>query len=154
MSGSKKNSSRDEEVTEVKEADPVKAPVTPKRTYSNNMELDSDLFKLKIGNMKKNVGYHEKKPIFADVEHCHFFRTIDSSGRDQVKSSFVGGHTHAVNVSVDEKGKFIGKCGPATGGKIEGDQHVHEIIYIRSDKIFKRKFNEDAQISISNRSKI
>ena len=130
-----------------------KETVEPKRVFGKNMILDSDLFKLKIANMKKNVGYSEKKQILIDVEHCHFYRTIDSSGREQANSSFVGGHTHDVKVSVSQQGELKASCGKARGSKFE-DTHVHKIDYVRSDKIHRRRMNEEAQISINNRSNI
>ena len=33
------------------------------RVYSKDMEFDSDLFKLEAGNMLKNLGFDDKKPV-------------------------------------------------------------------------------------------
>ena len=123
-----------------------------KRVYSNDMKIDSDLFKLEVANMKKNIGYHNNNPLLADVEHCHFYRTIDSNGRQQTKCNYVGSHAHVVEITDDGKGNLLGSCGPAIGSKFK-DPHVHNVQYIRSDKISRRKLNEDAQLSINNREK-
>lgn len=123
------------------------API--QRNYSKDMVVDSDLFKLSVANLMKNVAYNDANPILVPVEHCHFFRTFDSSGKKQVTSNAVGGHYHNVTICVDENGKLSGKCGPAIGSKLN-DAHVHEIEYIRSSEIELRKINPKASQFIAN----
>jgi len=115
-----------------------------KRRYAQDLEFDSDLFKLEVTNMVKNLGAEDNNPILANVEHCHFYRTFDSNGRKQTRCSFVGGHTHDVEVKVNKNGELTATCSPAIGTKF-GDNHTHKIDYLKSDKLQKRKINEDAQ---------
>ena len=134
----------------------VKKEVETKRVYSANMKLDSDLFKLEITMMKKNIGYNNDKHILADVEHCHFYRTVDSNGRSQKNSSYVGGHSHDIEVFEvfkDGENHLKAKCSPAKGSKFV-DTHVHNVHYVRSDKIYRRKLNEEAQLAITNRERV
>ena len=116
-----------------------------KRVYKKDLEFDSYLFKLEVAKMIKNLGADDKKPIPAQVEHCHFFRTYDSNGKKQVKCSHVGGHTHEVTVTVDKDGNLKAKCSEAIGTKF-GDNHSHKVKYFKSDRLQKRKLNADAQI--------
>jgi hypothetical protein len=115
----------------------------PKRIYANQMDIDSDLFKLEIGSMKKNTGWNDKDPLIVNVEHCHFFRTFDSNGKKMDKCNHVGGHAHTVSVTLDPQGKFIGTCSPALNTKFD-DKHIHPVTYLRSDKVNKRVVNKEA----------
>jgi len=123
------------------------------RVYAQDLEIDSDLFKLEVNMMKKNLGADDKKPLLTGVEHCHFFRTYDSSGKKQNKCGSIGGHYHEVSVSVDSKGNLKAECSKAIGTKFN-DDHVHNVAYIRSDKVQKRTINEDAQMYIAKMEKI
>lgn len=124
------------------EVEEIKQPEI-KRIYNDGMHFDSDLFKLEVANMLKNIGYDDKDPVLKNVEHCHFYRTIDSNGRKQNRSSFVGGHTHDVIVKVNENNELVAECAPATGTKFN-DRHTHETTYLKSDAIEKRRMNKDA----------
>lgn len=138
-----------------------------KRKYRGTQILDHDLFKLEVAIMKRNISWN-KKPRWVDVEHVHFFHTIDSSGRTQTTSNKVGGHYHLVQVQknpdgslvVDEDGTPIVNVGPAiqdvqvrdpeTGEvRLEArtlpqDSHTHEASYRGSEKISPRKINKEA----------
>lgn len=123
----------------------------PKRIYAENISIDSDLFKLEVANFQKNLGFDDKKPILTGAAHCHFYRTFDSNGKKQTRCNFVGGHTHDVSIEVDAKGNFKATCSPAIGSKFM-DQHIHEVNYIRSDTVTRRKLNEEAQKYIASMS--
>jgi len=130
-----------------KPAEVKQAPI--QRNYTKDMNIDSDLFKLEVSNLMKNVSYDETRPILVPVEHCHFFRTFDSSGKKQTTSNAVGGHYHNVTICVDDEGNLSGKCGPAMGSKI-ADDHIHNVSYIRSNELELRKVNPKASQFIAN----
>ena len=131
----------------------TKKETAPKRVYSNNITVDSDLFKLEVESMQKNMGVQGQKPNIEKIEHCHFYRTFDSSGKETKRCSFVGGHTHEMTVSTDEKGNLIAEASEALGA-LQGDNHTHKVRYIKSDKIEKRRINTDAQAYIAQIEKI
>jgi len=114
-----------------------------KRVYNKDLEFDSDLFKLEVTNMLKNIGAEDKKPLLTNVEHCHFYRTYDSNGKKQTKCSSIGGHHHEITVSVDSKGNLVAECSPAVGTKFN-DNHTHKVTYLKSDRLQKRKPNIEA----------
>lgn len=115
------------------------------RVYAKQQELDHDLYKLKVASLVRNASYNESQPIFENVEHCHYFHSIDSRGRKMETSSKVGGHFHKMEVQPD--GTVI--CGPAvTEVKVKKhgrvvteyrtnrhDTHTHEVEYRFSEKI-------------------
>lgn len=120
---------------------------TPNRVYNNNIIIDSDLFKLEVEVMHKNMAVQGQKPNIEKIEHCHFYRTFDSSGKETKRCSFVGGHTHEMTVATDDKGNLIAECSTPVGGYLT-DTHTHKVRYIKSDKVEKRRINADAQAYI------
>ncbi len=132
-------------------------PVQPNRRYGNVKEIDSDLFKLELGYFDKNIGVKNtaKDAVMTKVEHAHFYHTIDSNGKRCDKCNAVGGHTHAVEVTVDGEGNLIANSGPAIGGypghrgntpktTVPGDSHTHKTTYIKSDRFEVRRRSEAA----------
>ena len=127
------------------------------RRYTGEFEIDTDTFKLERANMIKNLGVDDKNPIAVPAEHCHFFHTYDSNGKKMTRASAIGGHSHEVEISVDENGNLVGKCSPAIAVSkhlVGGDAHVHEVTYLKSDKLQVRKMNEDAQRIIAGMDKL
>lgn len=131
------------------------------RVYKGTQELDHDLFKLDVARMKKNVSFTEI-PIWNYSEHVHIFHTIDSSGKKQTECAPVGGHFHAVEVTMSPDGVPSLKVSKPmiwvlvrdrkTGKKVktavlmtdedpDSDDHTHEVIYLGSEKIRLRKTN-------------
>jgi hypothetical protein len=135
------------EVVTAEEVDVEEKEVLAKRVYTSNMTIDSDLFKLEASSMKKNVGIYDAAPMLIDVEHCHFYRTFDSNGKYMNKCNFVGGHTHEVKTSVSKDGLLSAECGSPIGS-VAGDKHTHAIRYIKSDRVEKRRINDEAQKTI------
>ena len=125
------------------EKETVEILAEPKRIYANQMEIDSDLFKLEAADMLKNSSWNDKDPVIEKVTHCHFFRTYDSNGKKMSECNKVGGHGHEIKISVDENGNFVGECSPAKGTKF-GDNHIHYVKYLRSDRVMRRTISEDA----------
>lgn len=133
--------------------------VKPKRQFKGEQIVNHDLFKLELANMKKNLSWTDY-PRLEDVEHCHFFHTIDKKGKKGEFSSPTGNHFHKVEYKVDEEGNLIGECGPplrkarkqygvdgngnpmykyvnepVNFGKGQSDTHTHDVRYVRSDTI-------------------
>jgi len=125
--------------------------VTPKRRYSNDLEVDTDTFKLELSYFIKNIGFDDQAPLPTSVEHCHFFHTYDSSGKPQDKCNSVGGHWHDIKVTLDEEGNLTAECSTPRSNRplIDNDSHVHKVTYIKSDRIQVRKLNPDAQKEIA-----
>lgn len=144
----------DFEETSKLENEPAETGTT--RRYSKFELLDHDLYKLEAASMLKNISYTDL-PHLVPVEHCHFFHTIDSTGKKQTTCNQVGGHFHEMIITeVPGKAPTV-KCGPAVryvlkkiGGKLrkvlevlQHDQHTHEVTYISSEKISPRKVNNE-----------
>lgn len=134
----------------------TKKPEAFKRVYKGEAEVDHDLFKLEVANLKKNISIDDEKPLYVGVEHCHFFHSYDSSGKKQETCNPIAGHSHKVDFEVDENGELNITCGPPivkSGGKylpLKNDTHTHDIRYLRSEKIKVRKINETANMYIDN----
>jgi len=122
----------------------------PKRIYKGEVEIDHDLFKLEVSNMRKNISINEEAPVYAGVEHCHFYHSYDSSGKKQVACAPIAGHTHLVEMYMSEDGTINAKVGPAVvkqGGKyvpFKHDSHTHDATYMRSERITVRQVNAEA----------
>lgn len=138
---------------ELKRGTPMEKKTTQtqtRRIYKGDMEIDHDLFKLEVSTARKNVSI-DNTPLYAGVEHCHFFHTYDSNGRKQAACSPIAGHTHQMEVTADDDGNLVAKAGPAVkyaGGKfipVSGDNHTHDTTYIASEKIQVRRVSAEAQ---------
>jgi hypothetical protein len=143
------------------------APSTARaRVFKGSIVMVHDLFKLLLSTMVKDVGFNPEKPVRQEIEHVHFFHTIDSNGRKQLYSNAVGGHFHACTV-VETDGVPEIKIGPplkAVRKKVRGgwvtaheaircgdevDNHTHAVEYIRSEEIKMRDHNTHANQFIS-----
>lgn len=121
-----------------------------KRRFAGQEKVYSDCFKLTVANFNKNVGTMDA-PLMVPTEHCHFYHTIDSSGREQNKCSSIGGHYHECKSTVDENGNLKVEVGPAIFKIKEHrkhlkrfpDEHTHKGMYIKSEEIEVRKISED-----------
>jgi len=97
------------------------------------------------------------------VEHCHFFHTVDSNGKVQDYSVPVGQHFHKMKVIRDPnkpseiisvecasgplKWSIVKKYGKRQRGVVpfsQFDEHKHETIYLKSDKLHRPDMNPDA----------
>lgn len=133
------------------------APTTQKRVFGQGKKLIHDLFKLSVAKMRRNDSWNEERPIYIELEHCHIFHTIDSSGRKQDTCSPVGGHHHKMTVTYSADGAPTVTCSPAmkyvrkrVNGEntrvlveIEDDDHTHEVEYIRSEEIEPRRVSAE-----------
>lgn len=124
--------------------------------------LDHELFKLLPAPMIKNVSFSDK-PRYIELEHCHLFHSIDSTGRVQNASNAVGNHFHTVTIVKNPDGSLrYGRDGKPEievsppmrkverrtpegrivieTERIPYDGHRHEIEHLGSDKIQIRPF--------------
>lgn len=117
---------------------------------ANTMKTELHTFKLSLSSMLKNVSFNPKKPAYEPQEHCHWYRTKDSSGRDtNGKCASVGGHYH--NITIKEvDGKLVGECStpirnPSSETLVEKDTHIHEVVYICTSIVDIRSMSPEAQ---------
>lgn len=151
---------------------PVPQDGSMQRMYSGQGTVDHDLFKLEVAKMTKDISWNAV-PDYRFVEHCHFFHTVDSSGKKQKYSTATGGHFHEMKVSekdgvpvvecvsgplewrwVKRGNKKFKKAVPVLEGKYldfenenpsqPADIHVHDTSYVKSDKIELRRVNAEA----------
>ena len=132
------------------------------RVFQGETLIKHDLFKLDIAKMKKLVGPDGDKE-YRDVEHVHFFHTVDSNGIKQTYCSSVGGHFHEIKIIYNNNNEIIlAECvsGPLKFVKRkdklknkwikalvqvnEFDNHKHDLLYIQSNNIKLRKANIEA----------
>ncbi len=163
----------DNKLKEDKGLAPVPADGSLQRFYSGKGAVHHDLFKLKVENMTKDFSWRKDDPDYVDMEHCHIFHTVDSSGKEQLYSSAVGGHFHKMETSVKDgvpvvtcvsgplewksvkrgrhsirvavpvfKGKF--RDFEAIEPSLPVDEHKHDCLYMRSEKIQLRRINVEA----------
>ena len=139
------------------------APQQQARSYFGQSILDHDLFKLAAAPMVRNTSYEGQVPKLIDIEHCHIYHTIDSSGRKMDTCSAVGGHFHMMKVNQTEGGVPQVTCSPAMryvlqkiNGRLQrvmttvpGDDHTHEVVYLGSQKIQPRQLNAEGARTIA-----
>lgn len=169
-----------EEFAASEESSPAGTPTArTARRYTSQQSKDHDLFKCKLGKFIRDLSWGKDGSQRQEVEHVHFFHTIDSSGREQTLTNQVGGHFHEVkiNPSKDPNGVPEVTCGPAmtwgTSGKgkakkrvmvapkiaadtdnEEIDTHTHAMEYLGSQRIQMRKLNpEAAKLEVERASK-
>jgi len=134
--------------------------VTPKRFSKGEVRFTHDLYKAEVASMTKNVHYKKYEHKFEDVEHCHFYHSVNNRGKEQAHCSPIGGHTHEIETYIDEKGELQAKCGPPIkrvwkqgkggtgkwvwekivfedqwGEVVREDNHTHEMTYKGSEEV-------------------
>lgn len=133
------------------------ATVPKERFYPGKQDIDSDLFRLQVAFMLKDMGYKNDPQDFVKVEHVHFFRTFDSNGKKQTFSNTVGGHFHPIVETQNEDGSVTIRALPAKkwvnrrkGNQVtkvmvdlEHDHHTHSVAYERSHQVKAREINPE-----------
>lgn len=152
-------------------------PEQPKpieRRFRENMSFFSDLFKLKVSKMLQWKGWtkagkdaplNENGHLNDDwfyTEHCHYFHTMDSSGRVQDYCQPVAQHKHKIKVTRDPdnhqdvisvecvsgplKEVITDKYGKRQKIWVEDphDKHRHETEYLKSNQLSRPNVNVEA----------
>ena len=137
--------------------EPSVAPTTKpfQRFQRGTEEIDHHLFKLKVANMRRNVSYRFRDPQIAEVEHVHFFHSInDTTMQPNKYSGAVGGHFHEVKLEIDPTTGDIlsAKCGPAVtfvNRKVAGGRSVRRVERVKWEKYNEGpapEMNEDGEV--------
>lgn len=136
------------------------------RVFREQMETLHDLYKLRVTTFKKNIGWEDGGKFLSqdlvDVEHCHFFHSVDSDGVPQEHSTPTGGHFHIMELvkpatddspaeyrcSAPKKwAYFMDRSTRSESKKIvdfaKYDSHSHEMDYLHSEKVHARKINPE-----------
>ena len=92
----------------------------------------SDKFKLLVATLIRDASYNKNEKRTETIEHCHFFRTFDSSGRAQPHCVAICGHHH----EMIKIGELQYECAPILG-------HTHKVVYIESIEVEKRNYSTD-----------
>lgn len=58
-------------------------------------------FKLHLAKFKANASWKYLEPNFRDVEHVHFYHSVNRTGKPQDKCAPVGGHYHKIKIHWD-----------------------------------------------------
>lgn len=153
-------------------------PVQPKMFFKNNKEHVHHLFKAEVAKCKKNMAWQKGVVQIEEVEHCHFFHTINSQGIEQTYTSPIAGHFHKITWKVDAAtGELVAECGPALhkrmvkkpngemkskieeikfydgmgddGSTYVKDDHTHEMTYRGSEIITKKSVQAMQQNNLS-----
>lgn len=102
---------------------------TIKRSFSGIREIPSDTFKLEVASLTKLISIANMDNVKTSIEHCHFFHTFDSDGKQMKESNAVAGHKHEVKIEYDEKKNIVSaECMPSMG-------HNHTLTYLKSDNV-------------------
>lgn len=137
----------------------------PKKTaplkFATQKNYVHHLYKLLLANFKANKAPDGFEPDWKDNEHVHWFHSITSDGKPQLRSNAVGGHFHKMELVDQGPGNApIVTCvsGPLKEVveikynkriKIEVpandvDHHTHEVSYEGSNVILERVKNIEA----------
>lgn len=143
-----------------------------KRNYSKVKEIQHDCFKLEVAEMAKNMSWIKKQPKYEYFGHCHTFHTFDSQGRKQEYSTPIGGHFHKMEFIEHPDGSIEAKCvsGPLHWKNVWNentekfertavpvnprDKHEHDVTYVHSEKIVKRRVNMEASKLLSAQAQL
>lgn len=100
--------------TKAKTIAPNTAKTEPKVVMREHVQVQHHLFKSDVSKMLKNVSFIPGSPSIQQVEHVHFFHSINSGGAKQKYTSEIGGHFHEIKWGLDADGyPTILECGPA-----------------------------------------
>lgn len=129
--------------------------------FRNQQTVEHHLFKAEVAVAKRNRSYQKGVVKLVDIDHAHFFHTVDSRGRQQTRTTSTNGHYHYIEWGYDDNGDLVAKCGPAMreytelkrgrtrrkekpvswiddrddGEVTVVDKHVHDMTYMGSDEI-------------------
>lgn len=147
------------------------APKTKSRTFNRQVEQIHDLYRLETAKVKKNISYKEDQYILEDVEHVHYFHSIDTAGNPQNTSVPINGHFHIMELVeeatddsppvyqcskpmkwVRRRDKFTGRWlkEAVPCGEQYQDFHTHKVTYKHSEKFMPQPTNAAASQFIAH----
>jgi hypothetical protein len=88
-----------------------KTQTAPNLKIKGSEPFRHDLYKAGIARMKRNMSWKKGEVLIQEIEHVHFYHSVNSRGRPQRYTGTVGAHFHEVEWSQDEKGNLVAKCG-------------------------------------------
>lgn len=138
--------------------------------YTETVQIDTHLYKLVEAPVIKYIGKEKESSVhpntspndFLDMGHAHIFRTTDSDGRKHIRTVPIAGHHHLLELSQPSDPKeaptILSMSGPmrlvmkvVNGRKVQVDEpvnhfddHTHDVLYIKSEKIQARSTNVEA----------
>lgn len=99
---------------EITTTEPVQTgELVPNLKIRNQQVIHHHLFKALLSKMKKNISWKRGQPDIREVEHVHFFHSVNSWAMPQEYTNEVGGHFHKITWDYDANGTPIAKCGPS-----------------------------------------
>lgn len=94
----------------------VEAPKQARKIMKGTKEFEHHLFKLKVATMKRNISWKFKEPMIREIEHCHWYHSLDDrTFQPEHRSQAVGGHYHEMSYDFgkpDANGNPTVVCGP------------------------------------------
>ena len=131
--------------------------ITRKRHFKKTQEIMHDLLKLEVANAIKNVAWEPNTYSPENVEHVHFYHTVERNGSPQNKCASVNGHFHLLTPIIGDELAY--ECSPPMhivigrnerGAKVKKivplntlDKHTHKVSYIQSEKFIPAKPNAE-----------
>jgi hypothetical protein len=119
---------------------PAKTKEVVKKVFKGTQEFEHSLFKLELATFLKNTSYKFMRPEIQNVEHVHFYHSVNKQGKPNKYCSPVAGHFHEMSVEWD--GEEIKKmvCGPPLTmkkikipGTTRAVKKITEVVYERID---------------------
>lgn len=153
-----------EPVVEAKPKRKRKAKAPPKKqpqiVFKDQKEMRHDVFKADLQNFLENTSFTRGMVNIVRREHTHIYHNINSQCKNLEYTNAIGGHFHKVELSEDENGNVVAKCGPPLRNGVKRlpngsfkktiepvtwfdgmnnrnvvDDHTHELIYQHSEMI-------------------
>ena len=138
-----------------------------KRRFNKDHKIMHDLYKLEVAKAIKNVAWAPGQVQLAEVEHVHFFHSVDKNGAPQDKCVPISKHFHIMEkvpgsdleYRCSGPKKFVLNKMPNGQMKkvivdVPNDEHTHEVSYIRSDEFKRQKINAEAAKFIQEQTKV
>ena len=85
----------------------------PKFKMRGAQQIFHHLFKATLGKCLKNISFKRGVVDIHQVEHVHFFHSVNSMGMPQRFTNMVAGHFHEITWEIGPNGEPVAKCGPA-----------------------------------------
>lgn len=140
-----------------------------KRSFSKTQVIISDVYKLTVAMVWKQVGVAKHPDIdpkdWKEFEHTHIFRTFSTEGTKHDKCMPTGGHFHEIEWEINTEDPlnpepiiksisgpmhYVQKRKAGKWAKVavpvnDFDDHTHDLEYIHSQNVEARVTNTEAQ---------